>query len=122
MTIIGIPLQRQSKDDMNWKIITWYIGISLLFVAVLMTISGIVAIFTPDDDSRIPLLYSALLTGTVGSYPLIFIKRGYHRLSFREGNGIVVGAWTMACLFGTFPFLFYGGEFHAASFSFITFS
>ena len=111
MNIVGIPLQRQSKEDMNWKIITWYIGISLLFVAVLMTISGIVAIFTPDDDSWIPLLYSALLTGTVGSYPLIFIRRGYHRLSFREGNGIVVGAWTMACLFGTFPFLFYGGEF-----------
>lgn len=111
MIIVEIPLHCQFKGNMNWKIITWYIGISLLFVAALMTISGIVAIFTPGDDSWFPLLFSAFLTITVGSYPLLFIKRGYHRLSFREGNGIVVGAWVLACLFGTLPFLFYGGEF-----------
>ena len=30
-------------DDMNWKVITWYIGVSLLLVAALMTISGVIA-------------------------------------------------------------------------------
>lgn len=96
---------------MNWKIITWYIGVSLLLVATLMTISGIIALYTPGDESRIPLLFSAFLTGTVGFYPLLFVQKGQHRLNFREGNCIVVGAWLLACVFGSFPYLFYGGEF-----------
>ncbi len=96
---------------MNWRIITWYIGVSLLFVAALMTVSGIIALFTPGDESRIPILYSAFLTGMVGFYPLIFVRKGRHRLTFREGNCIVVGAWVLACLFGMLPFLFYGREF-----------
>ena len=96
---------------MNWKIITWYIGISLAFVALLMGVAGIVACFTPGDESRIPLLYSAFITGIVGFYPLIFVRRGDHPLSFREGNCIVVVAWIFACLFGMLPFLIYGHEF-----------
>ena len=96
---------------MNWKIITWYIGISLLLIAALMSVSGIIALCTDADESSIPLLYSAFLTGTVGFYPLIFVRKGRHRLSFREGNCIVVGAWVFACLFGMLPFLFYGCEF-----------
>lgn len=96
---------------MNGKIITWYIGVSLLLVAALMTVSGIIAFYTPGDESRVPLLFSAFLTGTVGFYPLIFVKKGQHRLNFREGNSIVVGAWLFSCLFGMLPFLFYGGEF-----------
>ena len=96
---------------MNWKIITWYTGISLLLVAALMTVSGVIALFTPGDESRVPLLLSAFLTGTVGIYPLFFVRRGNHRLTFREGNCIVVVAWSMACIFGMFPFLFYGREF-----------
>ena len=96
---------------MNWKIITWYIGVSLLLVAALMTISGIIALCTPGDESRISLLFSAFLTGTIGFYPLIFVRKGQHNLNFREGNCIVVGAWLLACTFGAFPYMFYGGEF-----------
>ncbi len=96
---------------MNWKIITWYIGISLMLVTALMAISGIVACCTPGDDSRLPLLYSAFVTGLVGFYPLIFVRRGHHSLSFREGNSIVVIAWICACLFGMLPFYLYGREF-----------
>ena len=96
---------------MNWKIITWYIGTSLVFVALLMGVAGIVACCTPGDASRMPLLYSAFITGTVGFYPLIFVRRGRQPLSFREGNCIVVVAWIFACLFGMLPFLLYGREF-----------
>ena len=96
---------------MDGKIITWYMGVSLLFVAALMTVSGIIALYTPGDESRIPLLYSAFLTGIVGFFPLIFVRKGKHKLNFREGNSIVVGAWTASCLFGMLPYLFYGGEF-----------
>ena len=98
--------------SMNWKYISWYVGVSLLLVAVLMAVSGLIACFTPGDESRLPLLYSAFLTGIVGFYPLIFVKNGRHHLSFREGNGIVVGAWLAAGLFGMLPFLFYGQEFN----------
>ena len=96
---------------MNWKVITWYIGISLLLVAALMAVSGIIACLTPGDQSWIPLLFSAFLTAIVGGYPILFVRRGRHNLTFQEGNSIVVGAWLMACLFGMFPFLFYGREF-----------
>ncbi len=95
---------------MNWKIIIWYTGVSLLLVAGLMAVSGVIAFCTPGDDSRSALLLSAILTGMVGFYPLIFVRRGGH-MSFREGNCIVVGAWTLACIFGMLPFLFWGGEF-----------
>ena len=96
---------------MNWKIITWYIGISLLLVSVMMTVSGIVACCTPGDQSSYPLLYSAFVTGILGVFPLIFVRREGHSLSFREGNCIVVVAWALACLFGSLPFFLYGGEF-----------
>ncbi len=96
---------------MNWKIITWYIGISLMLVTALMAVSGFVAVFTPGDDSWLPLLYSAFITGVVGIYPILFVRRKKHSLSFREGNSIVVLAWLCACLFGMLPFLMYGREF-----------
>ncbi len=111
MKIGAISLPRQIGKGMNWKIITWFIGVSLLLVAALMAVSGIIALVTPGDASRMPLLLSAFLTGTVGFYPLIFVRRGSQNLSFKEGNCIVVGAWVMACLFGMLPFLFYGHEF-----------
>lgn len=96
---------------MNWKIISWYVGVSLLLVAALMTVSGIIASFTPGDNSKVPLLFSAFLTGIFGFFPLIFVQKGQHKLNFREGNSIVVGAWLLSCIFGMFPYLFYGGEF-----------
>ena len=96
---------------MNWKLITWFIGISLLFVAALMAVSGVIACFTPGDESRLPLLFSALLTGLFGAFPLIFVRKGGQKMTFREGNSIVVGAWLLACFFGMLPFLYYGHEF-----------
>ena len=76
-----------------------------------MTIAGIVACCTPGDESRMPLLYSAFITGIAGFYPLIFVRHGREPLSFREGNCIVVMAWLCACLFGLLPFWLYGREF-----------
>ena len=96
---------------MNWKIITWFVGISLLSVSALMAVSGIIACVTPGDDSRIPLLFSTFLTAIVGAYPLIFVRKGRQKMTFREGNCIVVFAWLLACIFGMLPFLFYGHEF-----------
>ena len=111
MNLAALSLPSFFVDTMNWKAIIWYVGISLLFVAALMALSGVIAFFTPGDRSWVQLLYSALITGVVGFYPLIFVRRGRATLSFREGNGVVVGAWLCACLFGMLPFLFYGHPF-----------
>lgn len=96
---------------MNWRIISLYVGISLLFVAALMAISAVIACFSQGDDSRIPLLFSSFLTCSAGFFPIIFVRKGKERLSFREGNCIVVGVWISACIFGMFPFMLYGNEF-----------
>ena len=96
---------------MNTKVIVYYIGVSMLMVAALMVVSGIIACFTPDDVSRIPLLFSAFVTAVAGAFPLLFVKRGTERLRFREGNSVVVFSWLCACLFGMLPYLLYGQEF-----------
>ncbi len=96
---------------MNAKIIVWYIGVSLLLVSAMMAVSGVIACFTPGDESRIPLLFSSLLALLTGIYPLLFVRRSGHKLNFKEGNAIVVGSWFFACLFGMLPFLLYGEEF-----------
>ena len=97
---------------MNAKIIVWYVGVALLLVSALMAVSGIIACCTPGDVSRMPLLFSAFATGTVGFFPLIFIRSGQHKLNFREANCIVVVSWLVGCLFGMFPYFFYGGDFN----------
>ena len=64
---------------MNWKIITWYTGVTLLLVAALMAVSGLIACNTPGDESRAPLLLSAFLTGTIGSESLFTIDQGQEK-------------------------------------------
>ena len=96
---------------MKWTIILFYIGATLLLLAAFMALSGIVACITAGDDSWISLLFSALVTGATGCFPFIFVRKGHHKLTFREGNTIVVGAWISACVFGMLPFLLFGHEF-----------
>jgi len=96
---------------MNLRIVAWYIGVSLLLVSALMLVAAVIACYTPGDVSRVPLFCSSLFAGATGAFPLLFVRRGDHRLRFQEGNAIVVGSWLVACLFGMLPFLMYGGEF-----------
>lgn len=96
---------------MNLRIVSWYIGVSLLLVCALMLVSGIIAVLTPNDPSAIFLFYSALITGLVGIFPLIYVRKGKHKLTFKEGNCIVVISWILACILGMLPFFMYGDEF-----------
>ncbi len=102
---------QSKKCSMNLRIISWYTGVSLLLVCALMCVAGLIAFFTPGDTSAWPLFCSALITGIAGAFPMIFVRRKNSRLSFREGNCVVVLSWLLACLFGMSPFVFYGGEF-----------
>ena len=89
---------------MNAKVIIWYVGVALLLISALMTVSGIIACYTPGDSSRVPLFFSAFITCIVGFFPLIFIRSDAHKLNFREANGIVVASWLFGCLFGMLPY------------------
>ena len=107
----GIILHHYFSKSMNSRVISWYIGMSLLLISALMAVSSVIAFLTPGDESRIPLLYSTVITALSGSFPLIFVRRSRYRLNFKEGNCIVVLAWCFACLFGMIPYLMYGKEF-----------
>ena len=96
---------------MSKRVILWYLGISMLFVSIMMAVSGIIAFLTPGDDSRIPLLYGTVITALIGAFPLIFIPKSKEKINFKEGNCIIVGSWCFACLFGMIPFMMYAGEF-----------
>lgn len=95
---------------MRAKVIFMYVGISLVLVAIMMALSGLVAVFSGPDDSTMPLLFSAFITFIMGIYPMIFV-RPEPNISFREGVATVVLAWLACCVFGTIPYLCYGGEF-----------
>ena len=95
---------------MRWTVILRYIGTSLLMLAFLMAVSGLVAAMNGGDRSMVPLFYSAGVTFITGAYPLIFVRqRG--QIETREGYYIVVLSWITCCLFGMLPYLFYGDTF-----------
>lgn len=95
---------------MRARIIIRYIGTSLILVALMMAISGIVAVFNDFDTSATPLLFSAFITFITGAYPMIFV-RPEPNVSTKEGIVIVVLSWIACCIFGMIPYICYGEEF-----------
>ncbi len=95
---------------MRVDVVLRYVGMMVLFLALFMLLSAGVAWYNSVDSSFYPLLLSALLTALLGAFPLIFVRRQEH-ISLREGYGIVVGSWLVACLVGMIPYLIWGGEF-----------
>lgn len=95
---------------MRARIIIRYVGVSLTLVALMMALSGIVALHNNNDSSTMPLLYSAFLTMIMGLFPTIFV-RAESDINVKEGIAIVVLSWIFCCIFGMFPYLCYVGEF-----------
>ncbi len=99
---------------MRKRLVIRMIGISLLLEAAMMMVSAGVAAYNGQDNSFVPLLFSGLIVGIFGAFPRIFVRdqsTSAHRISIREGYYIVVGSWVFACIFGTIPYVMYGGEF-----------
>lgn len=82
----------------------------MLFMALLMAVSAVVAYMSYNDTAFYPLLLSSLLTALLGVFPMIFVA-STSQISSKEGYGIVVGSWLLACVVTTFPYLIWGGEF-----------
>ncbi len=95
---------------MRADVVLRYIGVVMLFIATFMLLSAGISWLNNVDSAFYPLLLSALLTTLLGAFPLIFVER-QEQLTTKEGFCIVVGAWLVACVVGTFPYLIWGGEF-----------
>lgn len=97
---------------MRVNVVIRYIGLVMQFIAAFMLLSAGVSFLNDYDSAFYPLLLSAFLTALLGLFPLIFVER-VDEIKSKEGYGIVVGSWLVACIVGTFPYLIWGGEFSA---------
>lgn len=84
----------------------------LQFIAAFMLAAAGVSMHNDFDSGFYPLLLSALITASLGLFPMIFVDRS-EEIKTKEGYAIVVGSWLVACIVGTFPYLIWGGEFSA---------
>lgn len=95
---------------MRVDVVLRYVGQVMLFVALFMLLAAGISYLNGMDSAFYPLLLSALLTALLGLFPQIFVEKQL-QLSNKEGFGVVVGSWLVACIVGTFPYLMWGGEF-----------
>lgn len=94
---------------MRPQIILRYIGFVLLFNAMFLFISAAFSA-VQGDRALLPLLYSAVVTGLVGVFPVIYVPPA-ENIRNDEGLVIVVAGWLMSSLIGTLPYMMWGGPF-----------
>ena len=95
---------------MRIQVIARYMGLVLLVNALFMFVAVIISAIYGFDTGFSPLLLSAIITATIGSFPYIFVRES-SEVTTREGYMIVILSWTLSCLFGMLPYLLWGGEF-----------
>lgn len=95
---------------MRTSVILRYIGTVMLCVSAFMAMSAVISYINDVDSGFYPLLLSAMLTFTLGAFPMLFVPRA-GSISNKEGFSIVVGSWVLATVVGMFPYLIWGGEF-----------
>lgn len=96
---------------MRFNVILRYMGMVLLLNALFMLLSALISLANNMDTAFYPLLLAFMLTTVLGAFPLIFVDQS-DQINTKEGYVIVVGAWLVACLVSTFPYLLWGGEFN----------
>jgi trk system potassium uptake protein TrkH len=85
------------------------VALVLLFNSIFLSISAAISIFENGTDFM-PLLYSAVITGVFGVFPLIFVPAATN-ITNKEGLLIVVLSWFISCISGAIPYILWGGEF-----------
>ena len=95
---------------MRTSVILRYMGTVMLCVSAFMAMSAVISYINNVDSGFYPLLLSAMLTFTLGAFPMLFVPRA-GSISNKEGFSIVVGSWILASIVGMFPYLIWGGEF-----------
>ena len=91
------------------RVVIKYLGYILLFNALFLFISATISFFN-GENSLNALLFSAVLTTILGSFPQIFVEK-IEEISFHEGLAISVLGWIITCFVGMIPFYIWGGEF-----------
>lgn len=99
---------------MNIKLISRYLGVTLIFNGSFMLLSMLVSILNGMDSSFAPLLISGFITTIVGLFPLIFVRQS-EDIRLYDGFAITILAWFLSCIFGMLPYLMWGGEFTLAN-------
>lgn len=94
---------------MRVEIVLRYIGLVLIFNAVFLFISFLLALYL-SEPTDIPLLYSTLIALIFGLLPIIYVQQTSY-ISILEGISIVVFGWITTCLVGALPYILWGGEF-----------
>ena len=94
----------------KWNTTLRYAGFSLIGVSLLMFLSAFIAYENSQDESFLPLVFSAMTTFLIGFFAIIATKP-QENMGLEEGFCIVTGCWVAACSFGALPFLMFGGEF-----------
>ena len=94
---------------MRPQIILWYTGLVLVLNSVFLLISTLISLLTLDS-ALFPLGYSTLIVFLFGLFPIIFVKPN-GEISNKEGLVILIMGWLLSCLFGTIPYVLWGGEF-----------
>jgi len=95
---------------MRYNIVLRYVGIVLLLNALFLFISSIISGIN-GDQAFLPLLYSSIVVGLFGAFPLIFVSAS-GSIKNKEGLCIVVASWLASCFAGTLPYILWGGEFN----------
>ena len=95
---------------MNIRAISKSLGIVLIINAIMMFLSAGVAAINNFDTSFSPLLLSAIITSTVGIFPLIFVRER-NQIKLIEGYIIVFLGWLISVIFGMLPYVMWGGDF-----------
>ncbi|MGM0452843.1 MAG: TrkH family potassium uptake protein [Thermodesulfobacteriota bacterium] len=94
---------------MRPPIVLRYIGFVLLFNALFLLLAAIVSVFT-GASALVPLLYSAVVTGLIGVFPIIYVPP-VENIQNDEGLVIVVAGWLLSFLIGALPYVMWGGQF-----------
>lgn len=94
---------------MRPHILLRYSGIILLFNSAFLLLSSAVSLYY-HDAALLPLLYSSLIAGLLGIFPILFVPPATD-ISNDEGFTIVVANWLVSCLVGILPYVLWGGPF-----------
>lgn len=94
----------------KWNTTLRYAGFSLIGVSLLMYLAAFIAYRNSNDDSFIPLVFSAMAATLSGVFAIIGTQP-HADIGIEEGFRIVTGCWVAACVFGALPYLMFGGEF-----------
>lgn len=89
---------------LNWKIIFHILGFLLIIEGIFMFTGIPVSLYYCEQKCLI-LLYSGLITSSIGGIIWFLTRNAVRNIGKREGYIIVSFAWIVISLFGTLPYL-----------------